>query len=41
MAMIIEVKLVGESDRLWMDIGPACHVCFDRAMLKTYTATED
>jgi len=38
-AMITEINMVGGSDGWWMDTGASRHVCFDRAMFKTYTTT--
>jgi len=40
-AMITEVNMVGGSDGWWIDTGASRHVCFDRAMFKTYTAADD
>jgi len=39
--MITEINMVGGSDGWWMDTCASRHVCFDRAMFKTYTAAED
>ena len=33
--------MVGGSDGWWIDTGASRHVCFDRVVFKTYTATED
>ncbi|XP_073219682.1 uncharacterized protein [Cicer arietinum] len=35
--MITEINLVGGSDGWWIDTGASRHVCYDRAMFKTYT----
>nr|XP_004506705.1 uncharacterized protein LOC101514820 [Cicer arietinum] len=40
-AMITEINLVGGSDGWWIETGASHHVCYDRAMFKTYTAVED
>jgi len=40
-AMITEINIVGGSNGWWMDTGAFRHVCFDRAMFKTYTTFED
>ncbi|XP_058727108.1 uncharacterized protein LOC131598537 [Vicia villosa] len=40
-AMITEVNMVGRSDGWWIDTGASRHVCYDRAMFKTYTIAED
>ncbi|XP_050902474.1 uncharacterized protein LOC127114030 [Lathyrus oleraceus] len=40
-AMITEINMVGGSDGWWIDIGASRHVCYDRAMFKTYTNVED
>ncbi|XP_073223462.1 uncharacterized protein [Cicer arietinum] len=39
--MITEINLVDGSDGWWVDIDASQHVCYDRAMFKTYTAAED
>jgi hypothetical protein len=33
--------LVGGSDGWWIDTGASHHVCYERAMFRTYTAAED
>src|SRR3954469_3458558 len=40
-AMITEINMVGGSDGWWIDTGAYRHVCYDRAMFKTYTIAED
>jgi len=40
-AMINEINMVGGSDGWWIDTDASRHVCFDRAMFKTYTTAED
>jgi len=39
--MITEVNLVGQYDEWWIETGVSRHVCFDCAMLNTYTFVED
>ena len=34
--MIIEINMIGGSDGWWVDTGASHHVCYDRAMFKTY-----
>ncbi|XP_073221446.1 uncharacterized protein [Cicer arietinum] len=40
-AMITEINLVGGSDGWWIDTGASRHVCYNRAIFKSYTAAED
>ncbi|KAK2429298.1 putative mitochondrial protein [Trifolium repens] len=40
-AMVTEVNLVGGTDGWWLDTGASRHVCYDRAMFKSYTRAED
>ncbi|KAK2455989.1 putative mitochondrial protein [Trifolium repens] len=40
-AMITEINMIGVSDGWWIDTGATRHVCFDRAMFKTYTNAEN
>ncbi|MCH80615.1 retrotransposon protein putative Ty1-copia sub-class, partial [Trifolium medium] len=40
-AMVTEVNLVGGTDGWWVDTGASRHVCYDRAMFKTYTTAEN
>ncbi|XP_073219448.1 uncharacterized protein [Cicer arietinum] len=40
-AMITEINLVGGSNGWWIDTGASRHVCYDRAMFKTYIAVEE
>ncbi|KAI5441511.1 hypothetical protein KIW84_010838 [Lathyrus oleraceus] len=40
-AMIAEINMVGGSDGWWINTGASRHVCYDRAMFKTYTNAED
>jgi len=39
--MITEINMVGGYDGWWIDTSASRHVCFDRAMFKTYTTVED
>ncbi|GAU27591.1 hypothetical protein TSUD_271320 [Trifolium subterraneum] len=39
--MITEINMVGGTDEWWIDIGATRHVCYDRAMFKTYTNAEN
>lgn len=39
--MINEFNMVGGSDGWQIDTDASHHVCFDRAMFKTYTTVED
>lgn len=36
-ALITEINVIGDSDGWWLDIDSSRHVCYDRAMFKTYT----
>ncbi|CAJ2662205.1 unnamed protein product [Trifolium pratense] len=40
-AMITEINMVGGTDGWWIDTGATRHVCYDRAMFKTYTNAEN
>ena len=40
-AMISEVNLVDGSEGWWVDTGSFCHVCYDRAMFKSYSNAVD
>ncbi|KAK0595497.1 hypothetical protein LWI29_007280 [Acer saccharum] len=40
-AMISEVNLVDGSEGWWVDTGASCHVCYDRAMFKSYSNVVD
>jgi len=40
-AMITEINMVGGSEGWWIDIGASRHVCFGRAMFKTYITDDD
>ncbi|MCI68621.1 hypothetical protein A2U01_0089882, partial [Trifolium medium] len=33
--------MVGVSEGWWIDIGATLHVCYERAMFKTYTTVEN
>ena len=39
--MISEVNLVDRFEGQWVDIGAFCHVCYDRAMFKSYSNVVD
>ena len=39
--MISEVNLVDGSEGWWVDTGASCHVCYDRAMFKSYSNVMD
>ncbi|GAU49932.1 hypothetical protein TSUD_408340 [Trifolium subterraneum] len=39
--MITEINMVGGTDGWWIDTGATRHVCYDRAMFKTYTNAEN
>ncbi|GAU26739.1 hypothetical protein TSUD_317370 [Trifolium subterraneum] len=39
--MITEINIVGGTDGWWIDTGATRHVCYDRAMFKTYTNAEN
>jgi len=39
--MITVINMVGGYEGWWMDTGASLHVCFGRAMFKTYTAAKD
>lgn len=39
--MTTEINIVCGSDSWWIDISASHHVCYDRAMFKTYTNAED
>ncbi|CAJ2678824.1 unnamed protein product [Trifolium pratense] len=40
-AMITEINMVGVTDGWWIDTGATRHVCYERAMFKTYTSAEN
>ncbi|CAJ2668640.1 unnamed protein product [Trifolium pratense] len=40
-AMITEINMIGGTDGWWIDTGATRHICFERAMFKTYTAAEN
>ncbi|KAL5834846.1 hypothetical protein ACOSQ4_014343 [Xanthoceras sorbifolium] len=40
-AMISEINIVGGSKGWWVDTGASRHVCYDRAMFKSYYETVD
>lgn len=40
-AMITEINMDSGSDGWWIDTSASRHVCYDRAMFKTYTNIED
>ncbi|KAK2391773.1 CBL-interacting serine/threonine-protein kinase [Trifolium repens] len=40
-AMITEINMVGGTDGWWIDTGASRHICYERAMFKTYTAAEN
>ena len=40
-AMITEINIIGGSDGWWVDTGASRYVCYDRAMIKTYTNGEN
>ena len=40
-AMITEIRLVGESNGWWVDIGVSLHVCYDRDIFTIYTVADD
>ncbi|RZB51885.1 Retrovirus-related Pol polyprotein from transposon TNT 1-94, partial [Glycine soja] len=40
-AVITEINMIGGSDGWWVDTGASRHVCYDRAMFKTYTNVEN
>ncbi|CAJ2668389.1 unnamed protein product [Trifolium pratense] len=40
-AMITEINMVGGTDGWWIDTSATRHVCYDRAMFKTYTNAEN
>ncbi|KAK0577943.1 hypothetical protein LWI29_002659 [Acer saccharum] len=40
-ATISKVNLVDGSEGWWVDIGASCHVCYDRAMFKSYSNAVD
>lgn len=39
--MIIEINMVGGCDGWWIDNDASLHVCYDRAIFKTYTKVKD
>ncbi|GAU41954.1 hypothetical protein TSUD_380590 [Trifolium subterraneum] len=39
--MITEINMVGGTDGWWIDTGATRHVCYERAMFKTYTSAEN
>jgi len=39
--VISEINMVGRSNGWWVDIGASHHVCYDRAIFKTYTNVEN
>ena len=39
--MISEVNIVGGSEGWWVDTGASRHVCYDRAVFKSYSDAED
>ena len=39
--VITEINMIGGSDGWWVDTGASRHVCYDRAMFKTYTNVEN
>ncbi|KAL5818317.1 hypothetical protein ACOSQ4_022159 [Xanthoceras sorbifolium] len=40
-AMISKINIVGGSEGWWVDTGASRHVCYDRAMFKSYSETVD
>ncbi|CAJ2638269.1 unnamed protein product [Trifolium pratense] len=40
-AMITEINMIGVTDGWWIDTGATRHVCYERAMFKTYTTAEN
>ncbi|KAE9620733.1 putative RNA-directed DNA polymerase [Lupinus albus] len=40
-AVLTEVTMIGGSDGWWVDTGASRHVCYDRAMFKTYTNADN
>ncbi|XP_028223590.1 uncharacterized protein LOC114405140 [Glycine soja] len=40
-AVITEINMIGGSDGWWVDTGASRHVCYDRAMFKTYMNVEN
>ena len=40
-AMISEDNVVDRSEEWWVDISVSCHVCYDRAMFKSYSNVMD
>jgi hypothetical protein len=39
--MITEINMGGGTDGWWIDIGATRHICYERAMFKTYTPAEN
>ncbi|CAJ2630366.1 unnamed protein product, partial [Trifolium pratense] len=40
-AMITEINMIGVTDGWWIDTGATRHVCYERAMFRTYTIAEN
>lgn len=39
--MVSEVNTVGGAEGWWVDTGASCHICYNRALFKSYCEIED